>query len=188
MRIGVTGGMGSGKSYVCRLLEVHWGLPVYDCDLEAKRLITSSTTLRDHLRALVGPSVFDADGTLNKAVMGSFLFANDEHLQQVNGLVHPLVKADFLAWAQRQQGDVVVESAILVEAGMRDVVDYLIVVEAPEAMRIERAMQRDHATETQVCARIKHQLPSELLHRMADSVVVNDGRDLMPQLKTIIHI
>ena len=187
MRIGVTGGIGSGKSYVCRMLESHFGLPVYDCDREAKRLMHTSPELRRRLQALVGDEAYDAEGRLDRAVMSRYLFADAAHVQAVNGIVHPAVKEDFLEWAERQHTDVVMESAILVEAGLRTIVDCLMVVEAPLELRIERAMQRDGATAEQVEARIRHQMPAEALREYADFVVINDGRDLLPQLQSVIN-
>ena len=187
MRIGITGGIGSGKTYVCRLLEQQLGVPLYDCDREAKRLMHSSPELRRQLSALVGAEVYDADGHLDKAVMSRYLFADAAHAARVNAIVHPAVKDDFLAWAEQQATDVLMESAILVEAGMRDSIDCLVVVEAPLELRIERAMRRDAASRQQVEARIRQQMPAEELRNYADFIVVNDGRDLLPQLDPIVN-
>ena len=187
MRIGVTGGIGSGKSYVCRLLAQHWQLPVYDCDSAAKRLMVSSPSIRQQLQELVGDDVYDASGQLNKGVMSRYLFADAVHVQAVNAIVHPAVKDDFEQWLSRQTSDVVMESAILVEAGFADAVDCLVVVEAPLALRIQRAMARDGATEEQVQARIRHQMTAEQLRDYADIVIINDGRDVLPQLSPIVN-
>ena len=187
MRIGITGGIGSGKTYVCHLLEQRLGVPLYDCDREAKRLMHSSPELRRQLSALVGAEVYDADGHLDKAVMSRYLFADAAHAARVNAIVHPAVKADFLAWAAQQATDVLMESAILVEAGMRDSIDCLVVVEAPLELRIERAMRRDAASRQQVEARIRQQMPAEELRNYADFIVMNDGRDLLPQLDPIVN-
>ena len=187
MRIGITGGIGSGKTYVCRLLEQQLGVPLYDCDREAKRLMHSSPELRRQLSALVGAAVYDANGHLDKAVMSRYLFADAAHAARVNAIVHPAVKADFLAWAAQQATDVLMESAILVEAGMRDSIDCLVVVEAPLELRIERAMRRDAASRQQVEARIRQQMPAEELRNYADFIVMNDGRDLLPQLTPIVN-
>ena len=187
MRIGVTGGIGSGKSYVCRLLAQRWQLPVYDCDSAAKMLMVSSPRIRQQLQELVGDDVYDAGGQLNKGVMSRYLFADAAHVKAVNAIVHPAVKDDFEQWASRQTGDVVMESAILVEAGFAKAVDRLVVVEAPLALRIQRAMARDGATEEQVRARVRHQMTAEQLRAYADIIVVNDGRDLLSQLSPIVN-
>lgn len=187
MKIGVTGGIGSGKSYVCRLLAQRWQLPVYDCDSAAKMLMVSSPHIRQQLQELVGDDVYDASGQLNKGVMSRYLFADAAHVKAVNAIVHPAVKDDFEQWASRQTGDVVMESAILVEAGFAKAVDRLVVVEAPLALRIQRAMARDDASEEQVQARIRHQMTAEQLRAYADIVIVNDGRDLLSQLSPIVN-
>ncbi len=187
MKIGVTGGIGSGKSYVCRLLAQRWQLPVYDCDSAAKMLMVSSPHIRQQLQELVGDDVYDASGQLNKGVMSRYLFTDAAHVKAVNAIVHPAVKDDFEQWASRQTGDVVMESAILVEAGFAKAVDRLVVVEAPLALRIQRAMARDGATEEQVRARVRHQLTAEQLRAYADIVIVNDGRDLLSQLSPIVN-
>ncbi len=187
MKIGVTGGIGSGKSYVCRLLAQRWQLPVYDCDSAAKMLMVSSPHIRQQLQELVGDDVYDAGGQLNKGVMSRYLFADAAHVKAVNAIVHPAVKDDFEQWASRQTGDVVMESAILVEAGFAKAVDRLVVVEAPLALRIQRAMARDGASEEQVQARIRHQMTAEQLRAYADIVIVNDGRDLLSQLSPIVN-
>ena len=187
MKIGVTGGIGSGKSYVCRLLAQRWQLPVYDCDSAAKMLMVSSPHIRQQLQELVGDDVYDASGQLNKGVMSRYLFTDAAHVKAVNAIVHPAVKDDFEQWASRQTGDVVMESAILVEAGFAKAVDCLVVVEAPLALRIQRAMARDGATEEQVRARVRHQMTAEQLRAYADIVIVNDGRDLLSQLSPIVN-
>ena len=187
MKIGVTGGIGSGKSYVCRLLAQRWQLPVYDCDSAAKMLMVSSPHIRQQLQELVGDDVYDAGGQLNKGVMSRYLFADTAHVKAVNTIVHPAVKDDFEQWASQQTGDVVMESAILVEAGFAKAVDCLVVVEAPLALRIQRAMARDGATEEQVRARVRHQMTAEQLRAYADIVIVNDGRDLLSQLSPIVN-
>lgn len=187
MKIGVTGGIGSGKSYVCRLLAQRWQLPVYDCDSAAKMLMVSSPHIRQQLQELVGDDVYDASGQLNKGVMSRYLFTDAAHVKAVNAIVHPAVKDDFEQWASQQTGDVVMESAILVEAGFAKAVDRLVVVEAPLALRIQRAMARDGATEEQVRARVRHQMTAEQLRAYADIVIVNDGRDLLSQLSPIVN-
>lgn len=190
MRIGVTGGIGSGKSYVSRLLTSSYGIAVYDSDTEAKRLMTASPAIRQSLVQLLGEEVYSPAGALRKAVVAEYLFASEEHARNINAIVHPVVKQDFLLWAQGSAGDVALESAILVEAGFRDVVDCLLLVAAPEEMRLCRAMARDGATEQQVRERMGRQLPESEVAAVADFVVVNDGRELMSQLQefyTFIH-
>ena len=114
-RIGITGGIGSGKSYVCHLLQQR-GIPVYHCDDEAKRLMQDSPVIRRQLTQLIGEQAY-INNMLNKPAIAAFLFANAGHAARINAIVHPVVRQDFLRWAERQQTDIVAqESAILFEA------------------------------------------------------------------------
>lgn len=192
MRIGITGGIGSGKSYVAHLLYTLYNIPVYDCDREARRLMEESDDIRRQLTALIGADAYTPDGQLNKPVIASYLFASAEHASQVNAIVHPAVKADFARWADEQQQSgssqyVAVESAILIEAGFADAVDCVVVVDAPTELRLQRAMQRDHATPEQVRERMSQQISDDERRRYATHIIINDGRDLESQLAQLIH-
>lgn len=186
IRLGITGGIGSGKSYVARLLAQR-GLPVYDTDTEAKRLMLSDADIQAGLIGLLGERVY-VDEKLNKPLLADYLFASDEHASRINSIVHPSVKRDFLRWAaSRAEHEVVaLESAILYESGFDDVVDYVVAVYAPLEVRIRRAMERDCATEEQVKSRISSQMNEELKRDRADFVIVNDGRALSPQLDALL--
>ncbi len=183
IRLGITGGIGSGKTYVARLLADNYHVPVYDSDSRARSLMLEPQ-LRRQVEELVGPEAYLADGTLNRSAVAAYLFADAAHAAAIDAVVHPAVKADFRQWAQSQDAPVVVlESAILVEAGFMDVTDRLIVVEAPQQLRIRRAMARDGASRQQVLARINRQASDEERRAQADLVVTNDGRPIMPQLR-----
>lgn len=190
MRIGITGGIGAGKSFVANLLRTHFGIPVYDCDSEAKRLMTTSSEMRQKLTALVGPQAYDDQGGLNRQVMAQFLFASEDYAQRINAIVHPVVRRDFEAWAERQvqagQRVMGVESAVLFEAGMEDAVDWVLYVDAPMELRVQRAMLRDGATRDQVLSRVARQRTSADALRGEDAIVVNDGRNLLPQLQQLL--
>lgn len=192
--IGVMGGIGSGKSYVCRLLAQR-GIPVYSSDDEAKRLMTTDPEIVHDLRQLLGNDVYEMadDQTLrlNKPLVANYLFASPDHTTRINAIVHPRVKKDFLRWMSEQSTYVVlVESALLVESHLVDVVDCVLLVDAPYRLRLQRTMQRDHATETQVVARMARQLSDEEARRYADYVILNDGAaDLNEQIdKVLKHI
>ena len=187
MRIGITGGIGSGKSYVARQLSDQFGIPVYDSDREARRLMVASHDVREALVHLLGEDAYTPDGELCKPVVARYLFASAEHAAKVNAIVHPAVKADFLRWAQVCSCDVALESAILVEAGFQDVVDCLLVVTAPEELRLQRAMLRDGAGEEQVRRRMAQQAELQTLLQAADYIIVNDGRELQPQLVDFVR-
>lgn len=187
LKIGITGGIGSGKSYVSRLLEKR-EIPVYDTDSAAKRLMIERVDVRNGLTALLGPDAYAADGSLNKSVVASFLFASPQNAAQINAIVHPAVKADFLAWASARRGVVGMECAILFDAGFQDAVDFVVTVEAPLQVRVQRAMQRDGASEESVLQRIKAQMADEERRRRSDFVIENDGvQSLSDQIDGLIE-
>lgn len=188
IKIAVTGGIGSGKSYVSGLLE-EMGIPVYNADNEAKRLTSTHPDIRRELTELLGEEVY-AGGVLNKPFLAAYLFSGPEHVRQVNAIIHPRVREDFALWLSRHEGCAVagMESAILYEAGFEDAVDCVLMVFAPLELRVERAMKRDNATERQVRARMAAQMDDEEKCRRADFTVVNDGSEpLVPQLARIME-
>lgn len=177
-KVGITGGIGSGKSTVCRILAEH-GVAVYDADSRAKELMSSSEELRAALIENFGAECFTAEG-LNRAYLAGRVFSDAEQLRVLNGLVHPAVMADFEAWAEAQEGSYVVfESAILFEAKLENRVDATVAVMAPEELRVERVMGRDGATKEQVLARIHNQMSDDERADRAKYGVVNiDVEDL----------
>ena len=188
IKIAITGGIGSGKSYVSHLLE-DMNIPVYNADNEAKRLMVSDAGIHKELTDLLGEEVYK-DGILNKPLLASYLFSEPKHVLQINSIIHPRVREDFAEWVERQKGCEIVgmESAILYEAGFQNTVDVVVMVYAPLDLRIQRAMYRDGATEEQVRARIAAQMDDEEKRRLADFTVVNDGLQLlMPQLDKIVE-
>jgi len=187
IKIGITGGIGSGKSIVSRLLEV-MGVPVYLSDSEAKRLTASDPTIREELIALVGDEVY-VDGALNKAFLASYMFGHPERLTAVNQIIHPKVKEDFRQWvnAHSHEPVVAIESAILIEAGFKEEVDKVVMVYAPLEIRIDRTIKRDGATKEQVLARIGSQMSDEEKCKQADYLIANDNKTaLIPQVLEFI--
>ena len=185
--LGVTGGIGSGKSVVSHLLRL-MGVPVYDCDREAKRLMRESASIREALIGVAGAEVYDASGQLNRAYLASFMFGNPERVSLVNGIVHPVVRADFRAWAQQSGKAVVaVESAILFEAGMEADVDAVCLVHAPEAIRVQRAILRDGSNEKAVRSRMQSQLSEQEYMERADVIIHNDdAHSLIGQVSSLL--
>lgn len=187
IRLGITGGIGSGKSYVSRLL-ADAGIPVYDTDSQAKRLMLEHPVIREQLVGLLGEEVY-LDGQLNKPLLAGYLFAGPENASRINGIVHPVVKHDFQEWALHHSdaGIVAMECAILYESGFDKAVDKVLMVYAPEAVRLQRAMQRDRATEAQIRSRMAAQLNEEEKRNRADFVIYNDGVcPLSSQLQELI--
>ena len=173
--IGLTGGIGSGKSVVSRLLRL-LGVPVYDCDREAKRLMNEDVEIRTALVAMAGEDVYHVGGALNRAYLAAYMFGDEGRVQQVNRIVHPVVRADFKRWAHSSGKSVVaVESAILFEAGLEEDVDSVWLVHAPAEMRLQRAAKRDDVHEESVRKRMQHQLSENEYLQRADNVIRNDG-------------
>lgn len=187
--IAITGGIGSGKTYVSNMFQER-GIPIYNADTEAKRLMVQDEVIRKELVALVGEEVYQG-AELNKPLLASYLFSSAEHVQQINSIVHPRVKADFIEWLKaRQEYEVAgIESAILFEAGFRDSVDSVIMVSAPEELRLARAMKRDGATEQQIRNRMSAQMNEDEKIKMADFVICNDEtQPLDEQISFILQI
>lgn len=185
--IAITGGIGSGKSYVSAMLQAG-GMPIYNTDDEAKRLMLSDEGIRRDLIALLGEEVYQG-GALNKPLLASYLFADSSNAARINGIVHPRVKEDFLRWVKQHADREIVgmECAILFEAGFEDAVDAVVMVYAPEDIRLERAMKRDSATEAQIRARMKAQISDEEKCRKSDYVIHNDGTlSLENQLSALV--
>lgn len=177
VRLGITGGIGSGKSYVCHRLHQLYGVPVYDSDTRAKQLMVSHPQVRSALVALLGTEVYTPEGALNKPLVARFLFASPQNAAAINAIVHPAVKDDFRQWAaaHAQAPVVVLESAILFESGFHSVVDAVLTVEAPLEVRIERVKSRDGATDEQIRARIRAQLTDAERALKAQHRLLNDG-------------
>lgn len=171
-KVGITGGIGSGKSTVCAMLE-EMGVAVYNSDARAKELMTTSATLRQAIVARFGAECYTSEG-LNRGYLAERVFGDAAELAALNSLVHPAVMNDFEAWAERQEGSyVVLESAILFEAGLEQRVDMAVAVLSPEELRIERAMRRDGASREQVVARIGRQLSDDERADRAKYAIVN---------------
>ena len=174
MKVGITGGIGSGKSYVCQLLEAR-GIEVYDCDQAAKRIIRTSEKVRQQLLQLIG--------SLEKADIARFLLESEANAKKIDAIVHPAVFRDF-----EESGYQWMESAILYESGANKLVDRIIVVTAPEEVRIQRVMQRDSITREKALQWMQRQWPQSELLRRADYEIINDGHtDLNEQLNKILN-
>lgn len=171
-KVGITGGIGSGKSTVCAIL-AEFGVAVYDSDSRAKRLMNEDNTLRERLVERFGSEVYCAEG-LNRRYLAERVFGNPEELKALNAIVHPAVMDDFDRWALEQEGGyVVLESAILFEASLDRRVDVSVAVMAPEELRIERAMQRDGAHREQIVARMNNQISDQERVERAKYTIVN---------------
>jgi dephospho-CoA kinase len=187
LRIGITGGIGSGKSIASRLFQV-LGVPIYDADSRARGLMEHDAELRQQLIAAFGPDTYDAAGRLNRPALAATVFRNPELLAQLNALVHPHVGTDFERWAlaQQQAGHAYVlkEAALLFEAGSYKQLDRIITVFAPQPVREARVRRRDpHRSAVDVQAIMAKQLSEETKMQRADYVLTNDdAQPLLPQV------
>ncbi|MFM7234314.1 MAG: dephospho-CoA kinase [Flavobacteriales bacterium] len=184
--IGLTGGIGSGKSTVARVFE-SLGFPVFDSDREALSIYESDPTLLTEVVEIFGGDMLLSDGRLNRKALAERVFSDEAALKKLNALVHPRVARKFDEWKNQQHSTVVIrEAAILFESGSDAGCDRIIVVTAPETLRIHRVMQRSGLTELEVRARMARQWPEEKLLERADEVVVNDDLTLvLPQVMAL---
>jgi dephospho-CoA kinase len=187
LKIGITGGMGSGKSVVSRLFEL-MGVPVYISDRESKRLTVSNLSIRKELITLLGEEVYQ-NGELNKPLLASYLFGNPDRTKTINHVIHPRVREDFQEWvaARSDYSVLAIESAILIEAGFAHEVDVTVMVYAPAALRLERAMKRDSSSRELILKRIQNQMCDEEKRELVDYVILNDGETpLIPQVESLL--
>ena len=187
IRLGITGGIGSGKSYICRILQERFGVPVYDCDKQARLLTLTQPEIQAQLETLIG-GVCHEDGTIDKAVLARYLFASEENARRVNAIIHPAVRANLRNWYARQTVPVVaMESAILYESGFETEVDKVLFVDAPFELRLQRAMERDKASREDILQRMNRQ-QSESQRLRADFRLTNDGNsNLEPLLADLLQ-
>lgn len=181
MKTGIAGGIGSGKSYVCKLLAKR-GINVYDCDYAAKRLMRTDEQLKEQLTKLIGPQTY-VDGRLNKAAVATFLLSSEANAHAIDAIVHPAVFRDF-----EESGLLWMESAIMFESGADRYVDNVVVVTAPEEVRIERIMKRDGISREKAQEWMQRQWPQEKVRQLAQYEIINDGRqDLDSQIADLLQ-
>lgn len=189
LRVGITGGIGSGKSTACREFEA-LGVPVFYADIWAKHLLNTDPDLRAGVVQIFGPSAYTPEGEYDRPAVARMAFTHPEKLAALNALVHPAVEQESLKWHRQLAADglpyTLKEAALMVESGSHRHLDCLIVVTAPEEVRIARVMQRDGLTEAQVQARIRSQLPESRKVALADFVIDNAASEsLAPQVRYI---
>lgn len=168
VKVAVTGGIGSGKSYVCRLIERR-GIHVYDCDSAAKRIMASSDEIKVALCRVVGDDVL-SEGRIDKAVLASYLLKSEKNAQQINRIVHPAVAEDFIS-----SGYSWMECAILFSSGFDKLVDKVVCVTAPLEVRVDRIVRRDNISRDNALEWIGRQMPQEEVKTLSDYEIVNDG-------------
>ena len=185
--LGLTGGIGSGKSYVCSLL-ARRGIPIFDTDSEARKEMFDNRTIHDSLQALLSASPLLADGSLNKPLISSYIRGGDEHARQVNEIVHPFVRQRFRRWMEAQHAPIVVmESALLFESHFDDEVTNTVCVTAPLELRLRRVMARDGKSREETLRWMSLQMPEDEKLRKADYIIINNEVEpLMPQVDSLL--
>lgn len=183
--IGITGGIGSGKSTVCAIF-AQYGIAIYDADKQAKLVIEKNENLISNIKKTFGENAYLPDGSYNRKYIAEIVFNQPEKLAILNNLVHPVVKQDFINWLDDkkenyQHSFILREAAILYEAGADKGTDSVIAVYAPKKIRIQRVMQRDKITLEEVLSRMERQWTDAKKIQKADYVIYNDGKHLLPE-------
>lgn len=187
LSVGITGGIGSGKSTVCRIFAL-LGIPVYSADDRAKWLMEHDSDLRSKITTEFGPESYHPEGSLNRAYLAEKVFSDPEKVKKINSLVHPAVGKDFEKWAENQKAPYVLkEAALLFETGSAQLLDKMINVSSPLKVRVARVLMRDsHRSEAQVNHIIDQQMPDEKKNELADFVIKNsENKLLIPQVLEI---
>lgn len=183
LKIGITGGIGSGKSVICQFFKL-LGAPVFEADVWAKQLVNSHEQIKTGLIDWYGPDIYSPNGTIDRKKLAGIIFTDSTEMQKVNGLIHPVVRQEFMIWADQQNSPYVVhEAAILFESGFYKMMDYTLLVTAPENMRIDRVSKRDGSTIEAVKERMSKQWSDEQKRKLASTEFKNDNKTLLiPQL------
>lgn len=188
IKLGITGGIGAGKSVVVSFLKTI-GIPVYIADDESKKLTSTSPRIKAQLIKQFGEDLF-AGGILNKALLASLIFENKNNLRMVDSIIHPEVMSDFVAWSVKhaEKKLVAMEAAILFESGFDKTMDFIVTVTAPQEERIERILKRNKTTREEILSRMSNQLPEEEKCKRSGFVIYNDNdRAIIPQIEEILE-
>lgn len=182
IKLGLTGGIGSGKTTVAKVFEV-LGIPVYYADDAAKRLMNEDAELKQKIKEIFGDDIYDGD-LLNKKQLASIVFNDPEKLNTLNRLIHPATIKDAAVWMEKQTSAYTIkEAALIFESGAQEHLDYVIGVTAPAPLRIHRTMHRDNITREEVIARMDKQMDDTIKMKLCDFVIKNDEQEmLLPQV------
>ena len=186
IKIGLTGGIGSGKTFVGAIFS-KLGIPVFNADDQARKCMSENEVLKQEIQNVFGDNVYH-DGLLQNKVLADIVFNNNQKLEELNKLVHPVVRQRFDSWSVEQTSRIIIkEAAILFESDSHVYLDKLICVSAHEQSRIERVIKRDNTSREQVLRRIEIQMPQNEKEKLSDFVIINDEVELLlPQIIKII--
>lgn len=179
LKLGVTGGIGSGKSIVCKVFQ-ELRVPVYYADLRARVLTETSSSLKQRIISLLGPESFNSQG-YNRKYVANIVFSDKEKLARLNAIVHPAVNSDFEQWliTCKKFSYVVKEAALLFESGSNKKMDYTIYINAPVELRANRVIKRDGLSKSEIISRIKNQTPAGKIMPLTDRAIENDDKQLV---------
>ena len=176
--VGITGGIGSGKSTVCEIFRI-LGIPIFEADKVAKNLMNENSVIRQNLIEWFGNEIY-SENQLNRKLLAELIFNNNSLLNKVNSLVHPIVREEFEKWKKKQETVYsVYEAAIMFESGFYKLMDFTVLITAPEQIRINRVMKRDNLSQDQVVARINNQWTDDEKRKLATTVIINDNKNLI---------
>lgn len=187
IKLGITGGIGSGKSTVCRIFEL-LGVPVYYADDRAKQIMTGNKEVKNSIISLFGNKAYFTNGRLNRKYISEIIFQHPEKRMQLNAIVHPAVLEDGRMWTASQQAPVTLkEAALLIQSGSYKEMDFVILVECPAHIRIPRVMKRNKMSKQEVLDRISSQMSDEEMRKFADFVIHNNGEQSLITQVLAIH-
>lgn len=188
LKIGITGGIGSGKTTVCRIFEV-LNIPIYYSDQLAKEIMVSNSELKAKLRSTFGDVIFNSKGNLDSTLLASIVFSDQQKLKTLNSIVHPFVLDDFSSWCKDHSKDkyVILESAIIFESGIDHLLDYVVIVDAPSELRIQRIMERDKVSKENVLQRMSAQHNSAEKITRSKLIIFNDGKQSLINQVMSLH-
>lgn len=186
LKLGITGGIGSGKTSVCRVFNV-LGIPFFSADPEAKKIMDNNISIIHHINSIAGKDLY-VDGSLDRMALANLIFNDNSLLEQVDSLVHPVVFEHFRKWETEQDAPYVIfEAAILFESGASKLVDRIATVVAPVEERVERVIQRNKLTKEQVMDRMRNQMDDDSRIKMSDYVINNSENDMIIPAILKIH-
>lgn len=179
IKLGITGGIGSGKTTISQFFNL-LKIPVYNSDLRAKILMNNSEEIKESMYNIFGENIYSSDGILNRKELSKLVFSSKDLLQELNNIVHPVVKNDFLQWTKKFNSKYVIqESAILIDSGFYKMMDKVLTVTAPIDCKIKRVMARDNCTENEVISRMNNQISDKEMFKFSDFIIQNDDKNLI---------
>ena len=180
--VGLTGGIGSGKTTIAQIFQI-LGTPVYYSDIRAKSLMNTNTKLKNQIIDVFGNQTYLPNGEINRTFLAEIVFADKKKLSELNNIVHPIVRQDFIEWATKQKNAYVInESAILIESGFYEHMDKLICVLADEKLRIQRTVSRDKTSPKQIMERLNNQTTDDIRRLHADYIIENNNNIITNQV------